>query len=170
MLLVVFRVGMLIRAVSMAMTVWLYVADWIGDCRDARGQLLNGFPPRPRPIRGGWVIALGVLAFVASMTVVCVAELLVVWAAAVIVIASITASSFYEVLTQTTVGFLAASGVLGAIVAGAVQIRALRTIRQWEDLTEGIERRVRVAAVEVAEAALATATLPSRTEETRVTS
>ncbi len=144
MMLVVFSVGMLMCAVSMVMTVWLYVTDWIGDRHDARDQLLSGFPPRPRPMRGGWAIALGVLTFVASMTGVDFAEVLVTWAAAVTAIASNTASSAYEVPTQTTVGFLAASGVLGAVVASAVQIRALRKIRQWEDLTEGIERRVRV--------------------------
>ncbi len=136
------------------------IADWFKDRRLERMALLNGSPPRPYPLGGGWGIAFGLLTFIVGLITVYSAEYFITWAMSMAAIASGDTDSFHPIDPQVTVGALAVAFGLGVLVSAAITFRAHRKIRRWEDLKVGIERRVRAAEARAAAEALASATTP----------
>ncbi|WP_147361585.1 hypothetical protein [Clavibacter californiensis] len=128
------------------------VVDRIRDRRGARRSLLMGYPPKPSPIGGGWAFVLGLLDASASIAAAFTAMFFVTWAVAVTSLAAGGPGEFQGVPTQTSIEIAAAAVALGLLVGFGAWLAGQRELRRWEDLTAGIEYRVRIA-VKIATAA-----------------
>jgi len=145
MMFVAFGLGSVMVVTATVLSLVQWAVDRIRTRRGARLSLLMGYPPEPNPLGGGWAFVLGLLTASASMAAAFVATFVVTWTAAMTSLAAGGPGELQGVPTQTSITIAAAAVALGLLVGFGAWAAGQRELRRWEDLTAGIEYRVRTA-------------------------